>query len=281
MISKNKKIEKKNKNKKTKMSLSSMPPPPAPQRKRAPERIILEEDDYLDRLDAVIQRQFFPDLYKLKKAKRKLSKKRKRESDQMVESSSTPTLKSKSNEEEKEEQQNTELVEGIKNENEKQKSNPFAPSPPSKLTALEKGLESLGRNTGERNNCSSDDESSGGSSSSDDEDFFRTRMTLKEFHRKFTSEDNASFSELAKKDKVEHENKYWWAFEKNQLEAKRLRKDRGLLDYHDAQKFLEGPDGLDPDQDDSHFYDSRPVQKNDYQEGPKKNAVYFQPTLEV
>ena len=39
--------------------------PPAPRQKRKREKIVLDEDDWTEKLEAIIQRDYFPDLPKL------------------------------------------------------------------------------------------------------------------------------------------------------------------------------------------------------------------------
>lgn len=47
-------------------TMSSMPPPPARSgHKRQREQMLLDEDEWTDRIEAIIQRDYFPDLPKL------------------------------------------------------------------------------------------------------------------------------------------------------------------------------------------------------------------------
>ena len=53
-------------------AITSLPPvgrglmlPPAPRSKRKREKVVLDEDDWTDKLEAIIQRDYFPDLPKL------------------------------------------------------------------------------------------------------------------------------------------------------------------------------------------------------------------------
>ena len=47
-------------------AVSSMPPPPARRgQKRQHEETLLDEDEWTDRIEAIIQRDYFPDLPKL------------------------------------------------------------------------------------------------------------------------------------------------------------------------------------------------------------------------
>lgn len=47
-------------------AVTSMPPPPARRgQKRQHEQTVLDEDEWTDRIEAIIQRDYFPDLPKL------------------------------------------------------------------------------------------------------------------------------------------------------------------------------------------------------------------------
>ena len=46
-------------------AVSSMPPPPKRGQKRQHEQTLLDEDEWTDRIEAIIQRDYFPDLPKL------------------------------------------------------------------------------------------------------------------------------------------------------------------------------------------------------------------------
>eukprot|EP01138_Halocafeteria_seosinensis_P002305 gb/GECG01002361.1/.p1 GENE.gb/GECG01002361.1/~~gb/GECG01002361.1/.p1 ORF type:complete len:663 (+),score=106.89 gb/GECG01002361.1/:1-1989(+) len=198
------------------------PPPKMPRRQQEKKRkVVLDEDEWLQRIENIIERHFFPDLQQLQQQKEWLD-----------------ALKSK--DPQKINQAKKRIKTAIREKRHALGETPLA-TPHSSSSSSAAGASVAGsvrssagsatggsrkrkakdewddltplRDTEQHEETRTQEPRHSNAQDSDRED--SSNMRLNEFFTKYTSEDNAALDQLLEKVEQEHKRKFWWAYERH------------------------------------------------------------------